>query len=62
MATARREASEPKGYFVRRLWAGSCLTWRAYIHRALQSRPQLSIRGAATDPTAILKTSLVSHR
>lgn len=30
MATARREASEPKGYFVRRLWAGSCLTWRTY--------------------------------
>lgn len=30
MATARREASEPKGYFVRRLWAGRCLTWRTY--------------------------------
>lgn len=61
MARARRESSDPKGYFFRWLWDRSRWTWCRHAMPCRAGRPQLPTRGAAADPTAILKTSLVSH-
>lgn len=59
MAGAGSEASKPKGYFFKLLWVRSCSTWCTYTMPRL-CQPQLSIRGAATDPRATSKTSLAS--